>query len=39
MGTLFAGSRTAGEGFGDFCHRIGIPALQRVIEGSRKRSA
>jgi len=36
---LFAGSRTAGEGFGDFCHRIGIPALQRVIEGSRKRSA
>jgi sulfite reductase (ferredoxin) len=36
---LFAGSRTAGEGFGDFCHRIGIAALQQVIEGSRKRSA
>jgi sulfite reductase (ferredoxin) len=36
---LFAGSRTAGEGFGDFCYRTGIPALQRVIEGSRKRSA
>src|SRR6516165_8386457 len=36
---LFAASRTAGEGFGDFCHRIGITALQQVIEGSRKRSA
>jgi sulfite reductase (ferredoxin) len=36
---LFAGSRAAGEGFGDFCHRTGITALQHVIEGSRKRSA
>jgi sulfite reductase (ferredoxin) len=36
---LFAGSRNPGEGFGDFCHRIGIPALQRAIEGCRKRSA
>jgi sulfite reductase (ferredoxin) len=36
---LFAGSRTAGEGFGDFCHRVGIPTLQQAIEGCRKRSA
>src|SRR5208282_6814677 len=26
---LFAGSRSAGEGFGDFCHRVGISALQQ----------
>jgi sulfite reductase (ferredoxin) len=36
---LFAGARNAGEGFGDFCHRVGIPALQQAIEGSRKQSA
>jgi sulfite reductase (ferredoxin) len=36
---LFAGSRTMGEGFGDFCHRVGITALQQAIEGCRKRSA
>ena len=36
---VFAGSRAAGEGFGDFCHRIGITALQQAIEGCRKRSA
>ena len=36
---LFARSRTAREGFGDFCHRVGITALQQAIEGSRKRSA
>ena len=36
---LFAGSRNTGEGFGDFCHRSGIAALQQVIEGRRKRSA
>lgn len=23
-------SRRTGEGFGDFCHRVGIPALQKV---------
>jgi sulfite reductase (ferredoxin) len=34
---LFARSRTAREGFGDFCHRVGITALQQAIEGSRKR--
>jgi sulfite reductase (ferredoxin) len=36
---LFAGARNAGEGFGDFCHRVGIPALQQAIEGPRKQSA
>jgi sulfite reductase (ferredoxin) len=36
---LFARSRTAGEGFGNFCHRVGITALQQVIDGYRKRSA
>jgi len=28
---LFASSRIAGEGFGDFCHRIGLPAIQRAM--------
>jgi sulfite reductase (ferredoxin) len=36
---LFASSRAPGEGFGDFCHRIGIAALQQVVEGCRKRAA
>jgi sulfite reductase (ferredoxin) len=36
---LFARSRTAGEGFGNFCHRVGVTALQQVIDGCRKRSA
>ena len=36
---LFARSRTAREGFGDFCHRIGVAALWQTIEDSRKRSA
>jgi sulfite reductase (ferredoxin) len=36
---LWASSRLAGEGFGDFCHRIGIPALQQVVAGLRKRAA
>jgi len=27
---LYAESREGGEAFGDFCHRLGIPALQRV---------
>jgi sulfite reductase (ferredoxin) len=36
---LYARSRTARERFGDFCHRVGITALQQAIEGSRKRSA
>ncbi len=36
---LFACSRRDGEGFGDFCHRIGIPALQQVIAGIRRQAA
>ena len=36
---LFAASRRAGEGFGDFCHRIGIFALQQVVAGVRRRAA
>ncbi len=28
---LYAADRAAGEGFGDFCHRIGVPAVQRVL--------
>lgn len=28
---LYAVDRVAGEGFGDFCHRIGMPALQRAL--------
>ena len=36
---LFARSRTAREGFGDFCHRIGVAALRQTVEDSRKRSA
>jgi len=33
---LFAGARGSGEGFGNFCHRIGIPALQKRLAGSSK---
>jgi len=36
---LFASSRAAGEGFGDFCHRIGIAALQQIVAGCRKKAA
>jgi sulfite reductase (ferredoxin) len=36
---LFASSRAAGEGFGDFCHRIGIAALQQVVAGCRRKAA
>jgi sulfite reductase (ferredoxin) len=28
---LYAADRTAGEGFGDFCHRVGLPALQQTL--------
>ena len=28
---LFAADRVAGEGFGDFCHRVGLPALQQAL--------
>ncbi|MBV8491916.1 MAG: NADPH-dependent assimilatory sulfite reductase hemoprotein subunit [Alphaproteobacteria bacterium] len=36
---LWAASRHAGEGFGDFCHRAGIGALQQLLAGVRKRAA
>jgi sulfite reductase (ferredoxin) len=36
---LFAASRRPAEGFGDFCHRIGIAALQQVLEGLRRKAA
>jgi len=36
---LFAASRRKGEGFGDFCHRIGISVVQQVVEGCRKQAA
>ena len=28
---LFSASRIAGEGFGDFCHRAGLPAMQQAL--------
>ncbi len=31
---LFAADRDPGEGFGDFCHRAGLPALQQAIARS-----
>ena len=33
---LFASARRPGEGFGDFCHRIGIATLQQLVAGLRK---
>ncbi|MFL5266513.1 MAG: NADPH-dependent assimilatory sulfite reductase hemoprotein subunit [Stellaceae bacterium] len=36
---LFAAGRTEGEGFGDFCHRIGMPALQQALAESQKSAA
>jgi sulfite reductase (ferredoxin) len=36
---LWASARVAGEGFGDFCHRIDVAALQQIVEGVRKRAA
>jgi sulfite reductase (ferredoxin) len=36
---LFAGEREAGEGFGDFCHRIGRDALLSALaQAARKAS-
>jgi sulfite reductase (ferredoxin) len=34
---LFAAERASGEGFGDFCHRLGIAALREAIDGVRAR--
>ena len=31
---LFAADRADGEGFGDFCHRMGLPALREALAGS-----
>ncbi len=36
---LFAASRMPGEGFGDFCHRIGVAVLQQVVAGIRRNAA
>jgi sulfite reductase (ferredoxin) len=39
---LFAADRIAGEGFGDFCHRVGLPALQQALtqqNGARRHAA
>ncbi len=36
---LWAASRIGGEGFGDFCHRIGIAALRDIVEGCRRKAA
>jgi sulfite reductase (ferredoxin) len=33
---LYATARFDGEGFGDFCHRVGFPALQQALASSRK---
>ncbi len=35
---LFASDRAGGEGFGDFCYRVGIPALQYAL-GQRQKGA
>jgi sulfite reductase (ferredoxin) len=32
---VYAQDRAPGEGFGDFCHRTGIPALQQVLAEAR----
>jgi len=36
---LYASARAMGEGFGDFCHRIGLPAVQRALAEWRKGAA
>jgi sulfite reductase (ferredoxin) len=36
---FFASARVEGEGFGDFCHRIGMPALQQALAESQKSAA
>jgi sulfite reductase (ferredoxin) len=36
---LWAASRVGDEGFGDFCHRIGLEALRQIIEGCRRKAA
>src|SRR6516225_3375046 len=36
---LFASARAGGEGFGDFCHRIGMPALQQALSSRQNGAA
>jgi sulfite reductase (ferredoxin) len=36
---LFAAWRAEGEGFGGFCHRIGMPALQQALAAQHKGAA
>jgi len=36
---FFAAARADGEGFGDFCHRIGMPALQQALASRQKGAA
>jgi len=35
----FAASRLDGEGFGDFCHRVGIDALRELLPATPKKAA
>ncbi len=36
---LYATDRVAGEGFGDFCHRVGLPALRQALARDSKARA
>jgi len=36
---LYASAYAMGEGFGDFCHRIGLPAVQQALAERRKGAA
>jgi sulfite reductase (ferredoxin) len=36
---FFAAARAESEGFGDFCHRIGMPALQQALASRQKGAA
>ena len=36
---LYASTRLGGEGFGDFCHRVGPSALQQALTETRKGAA
>jgi sulfite reductase (ferredoxin) len=36
---LFASSRIADEGLGDFCHRVGLSAMQQALAGRHKGAA
>jgi sulfite reductase (ferredoxin) len=36
---FFASARAEGEGFGDFCHRVGMPALEQALAEPQKGAA